>query len=685
MATIKEFFAVLNLLIRNGNKLTAGNKFETAVLNAFRLDGHEVKTNKDLQTEGFWKKHGIRYGKAIDGAVKFQTEEFWTPIQIKYTWKDQLSKVNGKFYECLPEMLRAFSAPRAIIATNAEYESENEFVTSLCGQTLIDLLNKYPQSFNGIFQDIQIPVKPFRQEQVNIIAKIKQHFETKNRGTIILPCGYGKTMISIGAASSAMKVLILVPTLLLVEQAVKDWISVFPELWSNIYKFANDSGNIQVRIHQLKNWLIGRNRYVVVSTYHSGNVLESIEFNLAIFDECHRTVGLKDKMFGYLITHGNIAKRLFLTATPLIVDENKSNQQKVLDMRDISQYGQFIVNKGIKEGIEDLILSPYEVICFARQPETSYESGFVNILEQSIVDGFSRKIIVFAHKNEQLVCLEKILTDLYPERHVLRTPEGSTRKEQRVIAEKFTNSIEPVILLNCSVYLEGFDVPGCDSVAFYQGTKSIVRIIQGIGRALRLDPTNPKKIARVLIPFVLFPEDVQGIPNVEITDIIDILKAVYHSDEGIVGKIRIVSLQQVKGSKTIVPETINIPDNVREKVLIQIIQGIRPSEYSTLEREVRRARLRNEFEYNSIREERGWPDSPDKKFENFSWVKFLGHRKEDFWDYETTRTEFQNYYRQHKDIIKAWNIMKQTEVNVPWYFERIYQKELSSMVSNYFI
>jgi predicted helicase len=62
---------------------------------------------------------------------------------------------------------------------------------------------------------------------------------------------------------------------------------------------------------------------VIFTTYQSGKVtaeaarLARRVFDVAIFDEAHRTVGQKDSMFGHLIDEKNvqIKKRVFMTAT----------------------------------------------------------------------------------------------------------------------------------------------------------------------------------------------------------------------------------------------------------------------------------------------------------------------------------------------------------------------------------
>lgn len=53
-------------------------------------------------------------------------------------------------------------------------------------------------------------------------------------------------------------------------------------------------------------------------------------------------------------------------------------------------------------------------------------------------------------------------------------------------------------MINCSVFLAGFDVPELDCIIFAKPTLSPRIFYQAVGRGLRLDPANPNKKLRVL-------------------------------------------------------------------------------------------------------------------------------------------------------------------------------------------
>ncbi|USQ93613.1 MAG: N-6 DNA methylase [Candidatus Phytoplasma vitis] len=58
------------------------------------------------------------------------------------------------------------------------------------------------------------------------------------------------------------------------------------------------------------------------------------------------------------------------------------------------------------------------------------------------------------------------------------------------------------VLWNCLCLTEGIDIPGCNTVVFFDPKNSTLEIIQAVGRILRKDPNNPNKIAKIiLLPF----------------------------------------------------------------------------------------------------------------------------------------------------------------------------------------
>ena len=117
---------------------------------------------------------------------------------------------------------------------------------------------------------------------------------------------------------------------------------------------------------------------VVFTTYQSSPILakaskdSKTKFDLAIFDEAHKTVGSKSKRFATLLSEKkiNIEKRLFMTATERIF---KGNDDEVLSMDDEKIYGQRFYQMSFKAAIEQNIISDYRVVTMTISDETLLE------------------------------------------------------------------------------------------------------------------------------------------------------------------------------------------------------------------------------------------------------------------------------------------------------------------------
>lgn len=74
---------------------------------------------------------------------------------------------------------------------------------------------------------------------------------------------------------------------------------------------------------------------------------------------------------------------------------------------------------------------------------------------------------------------------------------AKTKKKDREAAVAGIKSGEIEVLLNCQVYIAGFDVPDLDCIVFARPTLSTRIWMQAIGRGIRIDPDNPDKVCKV--------------------------------------------------------------------------------------------------------------------------------------------------------------------------------------------
>jgi predicted helicase len=180
------------------------------------------------------------------------------------------------------------------------------------------------------------------------IAAAENHFlrDKGSRGRLIMPCGTGKSLTAywIAEALKAKTIVVAVPSLGLIRQSVADWTREFlakSEMPDWICVCSDDSvGNLErdefvgdvydlglpthMNPKEIASLLRASGKIkIVFTTYQSGDQLVAaarltgIEFDLAIFDEAHRTVGARSKSFATLLRDQTlkVRYRLFMTAT----------------------------------------------------------------------------------------------------------------------------------------------------------------------------------------------------------------------------------------------------------------------------------------------------------------------------------------------------------------------------------
>ncbi len=211
-----------------------------------------------------------------------------------------------------------------------------------------------------------------RPHQQAAITAFHEHFQTRDRGKLIMACGTGKTFTSLKIAENETGgrglVLFLAPSIALVGQTLREWTAettanIFPvcicsdpDVSKSRRKKDDDqdgysvtdlafpaSTNVDdiVRQFRLAEEFHADSLLVVFSTYQSIDVIAEAQktfqrsFDLIICDEAHRTTGvtLKDaEDSAFVKVHDNAflqaKKRLYMTATPrLYAEESKKKAQ----------------------------------------------------------------------------------------------------------------------------------------------------------------------------------------------------------------------------------------------------------------------------------------------------------------------------------------------------------------------
>lgn len=310
--------------------------------------------------------------KGIDGLFRTHTSDL-VPYQVKFRYdREKLT-----FTEVAPFLGITERAKDRILFTNAKQlatDAANRDALRVVRRTDFEQLTERElRAIEAWLKDLPGPrptLSP-KPHQKKAIEHITSALTTSSRTTAVMACGSGKTLVGlwVAKATNAKTVLVLVPSLSLISQTLREWGRENP--WGDNFNYlcvCSDSTvsnqpdeiilhktDVPFRIDTdpqlvrdfLTNSLDGVR--VVFSTYQSAPVVGAgakglPAFDIGIFDEAHKTTGPRGGTFAYALDDKNlhIDKRLFLTATPRHYDINKRNREgdfSIVSMDDDSVYG----------------------------------------------------------------------------------------------------------------------------------------------------------------------------------------------------------------------------------------------------------------------------------------------------------------------------------------------------------
>jgi superfamily II DNA or RNA helicase len=377
-----------------------------------------------------------------------------------------------------------------------------------------------------------------RDHQTEAIAAVDSALSGGGRATIVLACGTGKTLIEHRVAARHARVLVLEPSIALIQQSLEaarvDGLSEGRELLlicSDATVRAHDAwelteedlgARITLDPDEIRSRLQAP-RVLVFCTYQSAQLLsdslpKGFRFDFAVFDEAHRTAGSRDKKWSATLLDSELPsdRRMFATATPrhtTLSDSNDSDVRVVYSMSDEDLYGPVVYRLGLTEAIDRKIISDYEVLisCVTdaevrtalrhRQDLMVRPSGapLDEVAQQlTIVQAMARtgaKKAISFHRT--ISDAEDFAADrgaVFRDASVraFHINGGMRSAERSRVLSRFLASQRPAVLTNARCLTEGVDLPAVDMVCFCMRKESPVDVTQAVGRALRAYPGKDK-------------------------------------------------------------------------------------------------------------------------------------------------------------------------------------------------
>jgi superfamily II DNA or RNA helicase len=331
-----------------------------------------------------------------------------------------------------------------------------------------------------------------REYQAQIIKDTVNHLGQYRSGWLLMACGTGKTKTSYWIMNNIIKenggkglVVIVVPYLQILRQFHGCWSAM-----NRLHKLKSITGILASCADSYNKDDYSNYEYLdttrslgefmkypdnvkfIFTTYSSlPKLLRSgIEPTFTVYDEAHHAK--THKIF-------KAGKELFMTATP----------------PPSSAVGGVIANYNLRDAINDGVLTPYKIGVIE-------DSDDVQGL--AFAQHKARKTIVYCNTNINsrnfyndwlIYCTESSSSAHASAQSFYIDCKTGKRERQRIFNDY--RRAKRAVIFNCAILGEGVDFTDCDSIFIQSGYISATRVVQAIGRPLRL--MKGKKLAHIFI------------------------------------------------------------------------------------------------------------------------------------------------------------------------------------------
>ena len=396
-----------------------GDKFERLMLAYFRAEPAYKRQFENVWLWSDWPDNKGKPDTGIDLVAKNSDGSGYTAIQCKnYAPTTTLDKHDiDSFFTASGKSPFSY---RIIVATTNNWTNHAE--DALINQSPpvrrigVDALESSTidwgrLDFKNVDNLYSKPSKQRRPHQLEAIKAVSEGFSSSPRGKLIMACGTGKTYTAQCIAEDLVgvggTVLVLVPSISLLSQTLKEWtsdakipISVFAVCSDEKAGKKRDVEDIspydlilpattdtELLVKQFKKNHSKKVMTIIFSTYQSITVISEAQkagipqFDLLIADEAHRTTGVtlvgnEDSNFTKVHNDKVVGskRRLYMTATPRVFSDGAKAKANTADavlasMDDESIYGPEFYRLGFHESVTRGLLTDYKVLVLAVNEE----------------------------------------------------------------------------------------------------------------------------------------------------------------------------------------------------------------------------------------------------------------------------------------------------------------------------
>lgn len=339
--------------------------------------------------------------------------------------------------------------------------------------------------FEDLYDGFSYPHRDFQLECVKRCL-------TYGRGTIEIGTGGGKSFITASLienfrlckSGKKMFAVVVVPGTTLVSQLQKDFLD---------YKvpFTYDYWGVDKPLNYDVDVIIVNNEYVI------GHYLDDTQFvkkvDLLIVDECHKCK--KANQISKFASKVHTKHKFGFTGT--LPKENK-DRWKILGL-----YGTLVVKKNSKELRDEeylcdvsisaiQLIHPRKRLSYKNELDYLYTLDARNSLIKKVTDKLSKNTLILVNHiihGESL--LDKFSDAKYGGRVYFISGDTPLDDRLKVIADMEVR-YDMVVIAMSSIFSTGINIKNLHNILFVAGGKSFIRIVQSIGRGLRLHKLKNK-------------------------------------------------------------------------------------------------------------------------------------------------------------------------------------------------
>ena len=531
-----------------------------------------------------------------------------------------------------------------------------------------------------------------RDYQETIIKNSYEYFQINEKGLLIIPCGVGKTLISLWITQelNSNTILIGVPNKLLLKQ----WEEVICVLFQSVpYLIVSGGVDTENIMRFLEN---NQKKCIVITTYSSAHKVYTATqhtrfvFGMKLLDEVHHLttnnmrLAHTTKKYIQMLNIPSV-KQLSLTAT-LKQLESMCDDGIVVSNDNVEYFGEIIDRKCLLWAINENIICDYVIqTIITNEEQLEQQLSRFHIIEEndkrlflsafaslkSIFDGHSHHLLIYSNNKDnslKLIQYIKMLSDDnyfdIPDLYYSNYHSEMKSKDQKEIINNFEKAKFGII--TCVYCLgEGWNFPLLDGVVFAENMTSNIRIVQSALRASRKNKNDINKKTKIILPILNRDDWLENNENPDLKKVREVIYQMGLEDETITQKIKVFRIeiekqkpkQREKEEREMIDEFGEYDDELTQKLRLKTIKRTAlATTYEKARKIIADKNIKSKESYYELCErDNRLSKEPEITFKGqfTNWIEYLSIERV-YYDLETCKNKVGEYLLLYPEIKKYY-------------------------------